>query len=135
MAKEVLEYMSLKQITNKSDVFSVGISLLEILLKIDLPKSGNLWTKLRSDEFDFESLKYKLPENMINLIKLMIQSDVNKRPTCLELLYYIPELNYRLVNLGNKNYIRSVNPSLLGVEIKSSKNNIQIKRIESYNVS
>lgn len=127
--------MSLKQITNKSDVFSVGISLLEILLKIDLPKSGNLWTKLRSDEFDFESLKYKLPENMINLIKLMIQSDVNKRPTCLELLYYIPELNYRLVNLGNKNYIRSVNPSLLGVEIKSSKNDIQIKRIESYNVS
>lgn len=102
MAKEVLEYMSLKQITNKSDVFSVGISLLEILLKIDLPKSGNLWTKLRSDEFDFESLKYKLPENMINLIKLMIQSDVNKRPTCLELLYYIPELNYRLVNLGKQ---------------------------------
>lgn len=135
MAKEVLEYMSLKQITNKSDVFSVGISLLEILLKIDLPKSGNLWTKLRSDEFDFESLKFKLPENMINLIKVMIQSDVNKRPTCLELLYYIPELNFRLVNLGNKNYIRSVNPSLLGVEIKSSKNEIQIKRIESYNVS
>ena len=30
LAKEVLEYMSVKQITNKSDVFSIGLSLLEI---------------------------------------------------------------------------------------------------------
>lgn len=43
MAPELLS----KQLTQKADIFSLGVSLLEIASSMNMPQSGFLWKKLR----------------------------------------------------------------------------------------
>ena len=47
MADEVLTE---KRLTTKNDIFSLGITLLELGTDLDVPKDGALWHKLREDE-------------------------------------------------------------------------------------
>lgn len=37
-------------VSTKADVFSLGLTLLEIVCTVDLPKCGELWHKLRRAE-------------------------------------------------------------------------------------
>jgi serine/threonine protein kinase len=49
MAPELLQTIipPAKRITTKADIFSLGASLLEITLGINLPHNGVMWQKLR----------------------------------------------------------------------------------------
>lgn len=44
LAPEVMQ----GKITTKADVFSLGLTLLEVVCSVDLPKGGELWHTLRS---------------------------------------------------------------------------------------
>jgi serine/threonine protein kinase len=75
------------KINNKTDIFSLGLSIYEILSEIDLPLNGNEWQKIRKTGIDDKSLKLinkkfgeKDGEKFINLIKIMTNVDSFFRP-------------------------------------------------------
>ena len=75
------------KINNKTDIFSLGLSIYEILSEIDLPLNGNEWQKIRKTGIDDKSLKLinkkfgeKDGEKFINLIKIMTKVDSFSRP-------------------------------------------------------
>jgi membrane-associated tyrosine/threonine-specific cdc2-inhibitory kinase len=46
LAPEVMQGVA----STKADVFSLGLTILEISCNVDLPKGGNLWHQLRNGE-------------------------------------------------------------------------------------
>lgn len=100
----------MNQITLKSDMFSLGLSILEIIFKIELPKSGALWNKFREEIINFDEIvnetginsSYEIKE----LITYLIHPDANKRPTTEEALTGLPQLSKRVYQLKNNAYIK-----------------------------
>lgn len=82
LAPELLHEEIEKDLT-KSDIFSLGLSILEVLLGKQLPKNGNEWHELRSDELPmFPSISTELHD----LIRQMINRDPSKRPSAATIL-------------------------------------------------
>lgn len=52
-------------VTTKADVFSLGLTMLEICCNVDLPKGGNLWHQLRNGEFP-EPTNYRKLYSLLN---------------------------------------------------------------------
>jgi len=106
---ECLDSNALKKINNKTDIFSLGLTFLEIIAKIDLPSNGQLWKDLRSPGSDILSNKIFSNSNIddiegfLILIKKMIKP-VNERPSLMELIKETAELNKRYELLERKNY-------------------------------
>ena len=112
-----LEVFKKKNISQKSDLFSLGLSIFEILTDFKLPKNGDLWQEIRYN---------KIPENLLNLIKfnnikfqnlILILTNINPfNRIDIENIFNdninFPELYYRYVLLNNGNYVRNFNPSL-----------------------
>ena len=80
-------YKQKDKINNKTDIFSLGLSLYEILSEIDLPLNGNEWQNIRKTGIDDISLKLinkkfgeKDGEKFVNLIKIMTNVDSSFRP-------------------------------------------------------
>ena len=51
ISKELFHFDKNSKINEKSDVFSLGLTLLELIAKIELPYNGELWHKLRDENF------------------------------------------------------------------------------------
>jgi len=49
-------------VTTKADVFSLGLTILEIACHVDLPKGGSLWHHLRQDKLPEPCNLSKLPK-------------------------------------------------------------------------
>lgn len=49
--------------TKAADIFSLGITILELACNLDLPKNGYLWHKLRSGMLPDEFIRRMYPEN------------------------------------------------------------------------
>jgi membrane-associated tyrosine/threonine-specific cdc2-inhibitory kinase len=49
----------IKQFTQKADIFSLGISVLEMAGNLDLPTCGPVWVALRENKFPFAQTKRK----------------------------------------------------------------------------
>lgn len=47
VAPEIMQFI----FTKAADIFSVGITTLELACNMDLPKNGPLWAELRNDKF------------------------------------------------------------------------------------
>ena len=60
MSKELLNFNSKGILNTKTDIFSLGLSILEIMANITLPSYGESWAELRSDNFQ---IKDKLLQN------------------------------------------------------------------------
>ena len=114
-----LFYKNLGTISHKSDIFSLGLSILEILIEDDLPKNGPLWQEMRNREIPREYFdKIILIENdfiqrnkLIELIKDMTKINSNERPDLYNLLNNInkyPELYSRFQKLKNGNYENNI---------------------------
>ena len=112
ISKELFEYFdndSLKKINNKTDVFSLGLTFLEILAKIELPKNGQLWRDLRNKGGNFINSSIFINANIVEienffiLIKKMI-SPIGERPNLIELIKETNELNKRYELLEKNNY-------------------------------
>ncbi len=106
---EGLDKMPLSLIDNRCDIFSLGLTFLEILAKIELPTNGKIWKDIRTDNFIIpKNLMSNIQDNkqFFKLINQMI-SPISKRPTLIELIYEFPELNKRYELLNSKKYTKT----------------------------
>ena len=70
LATEILES---RLFTKAADIFSLGVTILELACDLDLPKHGPLWHKLRKDGPDPELLNM-LSHDLRRVIQLMMTS-------------------------------------------------------------
>ena len=127
--------ISMSNLDNRCDVFSLGLSLLEILFRVDLPKNGKLWRDIRNDNFSvpkefLNNLKIENNKEFMNLINFMI-TPINKRPTLLQLIEKFPELNKRYELLKNNKYSKS--SDIMKFEMTLSKKGKFINNINRFN--
>lgn len=99
------------KLTTKCDVFSLGLSFLEIISKMNLPYNGPLWHEFRDDNFTLpkdcmDKSNIKNTQNFIKLISKMI-SPFDKRPELKQLIKETPHLAYRYELLLKKQYKKS----------------------------
>lgn len=132
LAPEILKSNS-KEIGFKCDIFSLGLSIMEILFNVELPQTGVLWNAIRSENFEIPSDFYErsnlkvIPIELIKLIKEMLSVIPNSRPD----IMYFYENYFELKNRYNKlvyqrEYQRVLNPKTVLDEnnfIFSRKNN------------
>eukprot|EP00794_Sanderia_malayensis_P017079 gene17079-18800_t len=71
--------------TKAADVFSLGITMLELACNMELPKGGALWQNLRDDKLPLEFTE-GISKEMLSLIQKMMQKDWRHRPTVEEIL-------------------------------------------------
>ncbi|XP_013407437.1 membrane-associated tyrosine- and threonine-specific cdc2-inhibitory kinase [Lingula anatina] len=83
MAPELLEQEG--KFGKPADVFSLGITILELTCDLDLPRGGEGWHQLRTGCLPQKLLKGKSPE-LIHIIKWMMEPDDRLRPTADQLL-------------------------------------------------
>jgi len=110
ISKELFHFKKNTKINSKVDVFSLGLSILEIIAKIELPYNGNLWHELRNEfkiskQF-FDKSNIKNVDEFISLITQMILP-FDKRPTIKDLISNFPQLSQRYKLLLNGNYKKS----------------------------
>lgn len=79
-----------------NDIFSLGITLLELSCNLELPTNEKLWQELRSSILPEAALSL-LSMELQSVIKSMMEPDPNKRPTVNELLKTpkLKTLNYK----------------------------------------
>ena len=145
-----LFYKDVGIITHKNDIFSLGLSILELLTEIELPKNGSIWQKMRNHEIPKEFLE-KIPlidndnENRNKFIELIIemtQINSNLRPE-LDLLLNdenkFPELYNRYQMLKNNRYLENTFINIVNTnccnEIKLCKNIIEEEKVEPGNIN
>ncbi len=81
MAAEILEH----KFTKAADVFSLGVTILELACDLDLPNGGRLWHRLRESGPD-PQITARLSPDLCRIIQLMMGKDHNRRPTVGQLL-------------------------------------------------
>ena len=72
----------------KTDVFSLGLAMLEILTGVALPKNGDMWIAIRNKDVPesyYEEIRFD-KEVFSALIKEMTRIDSDKRPNVEEIL-------------------------------------------------
>ena len=125
-----LFYKNIGIISHKTDVYSLGLSILEILIEEDLPKNGPIWQEMRNREipnYFFDKIilienNFEERDKLIELIKDMTKINSNERPELDFLLNDVnkyPELFNKFQNLKNGQYEK----------------NILINNINIYNIS
>lgn len=67
----------------KCDIFSLGITLYQVIVDQDLPADGPKWHDLRSGKLD---AMVNAPTELQNIIRQMMHPDGKERPTAAELL-------------------------------------------------
>lgn len=113
VAPEVFNRSFLSEIDFKCDVFSLGLSLLEIIGKINLPENGPLWREIRTEGFKINQAFFfnwnDYYASFAALIQRMICFDVNDRPSIMDLFnddISFPELNERYKMLLCNAYVK-----------------------------
>ena len=137
LAKEILETNNLSQITYKSDMFSLGLTLLELLFKIQLPQSGIMWTKLRNGEFQLnndilKNANFIVENEMLMIIDALLNPNPEIRPSASNIILLIPQLSFRADNLRNGIYKRTLNPREIISQQQNIETNSPIKRTDSH---
>jgi len=108
LAKEIIES---RIISDKADMFSLGLSLLEIILEMELPKQGTVWSKLRNNEFEsiINHMDSKMPQEMKELVLNLIDKSPENRCSAEQALMKYSELKKRSALLAEGNYTRYIN--------------------------
>lgn len=135
MAPEILEATKIKDLNEKCDIFSLGLTIIEILFKVELPQNGILWRQIRSENFSipndfgsYSNLK-EIPKEFFELIYGMIYHDPKKRFDIQQILEKFPKIKSRLDNFNRKAYIpfyeEFVIKNDLRLEVGVSKSNVK----------
>ena len=110
-SKELFHFKKNSKLNSKCDIFSLGLTLLELIAKIELPYNGQLWHELRNENFKisesyFEKSNINNVKDFISLISQMILP-FEKRPSLKELINQFSQLSLRYELLLNGNYKKS----------------------------
>ena len=129
ISPEVFNRTSLKDLDTKCDVYSLGLSFLEIMAKVELPKNGPLWRAMRTYEINTIPKEFFVNWNIkdINPFWELIQKMIcayNERMNIVDIVNTFPELNKRLNLLRNNQYQKSVSvPLFINTHNQSSNEN------------
>ena len=128
ISKELFNFNSQGILDVKSDIFSLGLSILEVIAKINLPSSGESWAELRSDNFQIKEKlleNWNINENKETFIKLILRmiTSIDKRAELGDLINDFKELKKRYELLVNNKYKKSVEIPKLNYDINCSINN------------
>lgn len=129
ISKELLNFNSNGNLNTKADIFSLGLSIFEILAKINLPACGDSWAELRGDNYQIKSNLLENwnidgnKEHFIQLITRMI-APIDKRPDLQELIKDFDELTKRYESLKNNNYKKSIYIPELKDSISNNNNSL-----------
>ena len=136
MSPELLKANHLCQLNEKCDIFSLGLSILEIVCRIELPPNGEAWRFIRSgnfsltkDYFNNSNLREN-PADIIQLIQDMIRVNSNERKDLNTIIEEYPELKNRSQQLIDGTYQR--NASLFAKRTRSFSDKRVAKRSDSY---
>ena len=143
-----LFYKNVGTISHKTDIYSLGLSILEILIDEELPKNGKIWQEMRNreisnifiDKICLIDNDYVQRNKLINLIEDMTKINSNERPELDFLLNDVnkyPELfnRYNSLKIGKyeKNiladYINIYNNTPVDIYKKEDENNLCNKEI------
>ena len=143
-----LFYKNVGTISHKTDIYSLGLSILEILIDEELPKNGKIWQEMRNreisnifiDKICLIDNDYVQRNKLINLIGDMTKINSNERPELDFLLNDVnkyPELfnRYNSLKIGKyeKNilvdYINIYNNTPVDIYKKEDENNLCSKEI------
>ena len=93
--------------TKAADIFSLGITILELACSLELPKGGPLWQQLRRKQLPVE-FTTGLSDDLILLVSSMMDPDPCNRPTVDDILDMscVRQANTRN-NLNTKNIVTS----------------------------
>lgn len=126
-------YKQNNKINHKTDIFSLGLSIYELLSENDLPLNGDIWIKIRKENFPYELYNNIKKFDDINksqfiqLIKLMTNIEPLYRPDIENILKdgnNFPALNKRYNNLLKNNiFIMSYDVNKIS-NLKCSKYNL-----------
>jgi len=114
-----LFYKNTGNISHKTDIYSLGLSILEILIDEDLPKNGPVWQEMRNREIPNDLINkiiiinnnFTEKDKLIELIKDLTKINSNERPELDELLNNenkYPELYKRYQDLKNGKYEKNI---------------------------
>ncbi|GFG39437.1 hypothetical protein Cfor_08386 [Coptotermes formosanus] len=92
--------------TKAADIFSVGITMLELASDLDLPSRGPLWHELRNGIFPDDHTKHICPE-IFELIRAMMTPDYVERPT-VDILLSHPRLRKMMLKRRRSQYVSQV---------------------------
>ncbi|KAL5266744.1 hypothetical protein ACHWQZ_G003950 [Mnemiopsis leidyi] len=108
LAPELLD----KRCDEKADIFSLGISMLEIMSDVELPNNGPVWHSLRNG--DLPPTPGYSP-TLRQIITLMVNKDPDYRPNVTQLLSDPSVKCYSWVNLFKdwREYLRSKGSSVI----------------------
>nr|XP_027200809.1 membrane-associated tyrosine- and threonine-specific cdc2-inhibitory kinase-like [Dermatophagoides pteronyssinus] len=73
--------------TKSADIFSLGMTILEITSDLDLPSRGDAWHWLRNGNIPDYLFKHR-SDDLKQIIKMMLNPDHLKRPTARQLLQH-----------------------------------------------
>ena len=114
ISKELFNFNYQGILSTKTDIFSLGLTILEIIAKIDLPSSGESWAEIRSENFVLKENLFEhsnIKSNKKEFIKLISQmiAPLDKRSDIQDLINNFEELNKRYQLLKKNNYKKSIN--------------------------
>ena len=78
-----LFYKNVGTISHKSDIYSLGLSILELLIDEDLPKNGPVWQEMRNRE---------IPSQFFDKI-ILINNDFVQKCKLIELIKHMTKIN------------------------------------------
>ena len=89
MARELMSGI----FTKSADIFSVGMTILEISCDLDLPSNGEGFHSLRSGQIPFDSFDTCISQGLKNVISCMMSPNHLQRPSARDLLNH-PHIKY-----------------------------------------
>jgi serine/threonine protein kinase len=114
-----LFYKNVGTISHKSDIYSLGLSILELLIDEDLPKNGQVWQEMRNqgipshffDKIILINNDFVQKCKLIELIKDMTKINSDERPELdifLNDVIKYPELYNRFEKLKKRQYEKNI---------------------------
>lgn len=94
-----------------NDVFSLGVTLLELSSNLELPSNGQLWQELRSGVIPQTALD-PLSKELQTIIREMMEPNPLTRPTVSELMQK-PILKRKILGRNIRNFVKKIVSKLL----------------------
>jgi serine/threonine protein kinase len=94
VAREVLNLsdpnIDFYQTLSKADIFSLGLSIFQLIEQVRLEPNGPQWNNLRNGAFDFsQNAKATYSQQVLNLTMKMMDPEQMQRPSAEEIIYSI----------------------------------------------